>query len=45
LKVLQVIERDHLAANARAVGDFLLAELSRLAARHPSVLRRCAGWA
>jgi acetylornithine aminotransferase/acetylornithine/N-succinyldiaminopimelate aminotransferase len=43
LKVLQVIQRDHLAANAREVGSFLLAELSRLAARHPSVLRQVRG--
>jgi acetylornithine/N-succinyldiaminopimelate aminotransferase len=43
LKVLQVIQRDHLAANARAVGDFLQVELSRLAARYPSVLRQVRG--
>jgi acetylornithine aminotransferase/acetylornithine/N-succinyldiaminopimelate aminotransferase len=43
LKILEVIERDHLAANARAVGDFLLAQLSSLAARYPSVLREARG--
>jgi acetylornithine aminotransferase/acetylornithine/N-succinyldiaminopimelate aminotransferase len=43
LKVLHVIQRDNLAANARAVGEFLLGEMSRLAARHPSVLRQARG--
>jgi acetylornithine aminotransferase/acetylornithine/N-succinyldiaminopimelate aminotransferase len=43
LKVLEVIERDHLAANARTVGDFLLTELSRMTARHPAVLRQVRG--
>jgi acetylornithine aminotransferase/acetylornithine/N-succinyldiaminopimelate aminotransferase len=43
LKVLQVIQRDHLAANARAVGDFLLAELARLAVRYPSIIRQVRG--
>jgi len=43
LKVLEVIERDHLAANARMVGDFILAELSRLVAKHPAVLRQVRG--
>src|SRR5580693_4587208 len=43
LKVLEVIERDNLAANARTIGDFLLAELSRLTARYPSVLRQVRG--
>ena len=43
LTVLRVIQRDRLAANARAVGDFLLAELSRLSIRHPSVLRQVRG--
>jgi acetylornithine/N-succinyldiaminopimelate aminotransferase len=43
LKVLEVIERDRLAANARSVGDFLLVELSRLTARYPAVLRQVRG--
>jgi acetylornithine aminotransferase/acetylornithine/N-succinyldiaminopimelate aminotransferase len=43
LKVLQVIERDGLAANARAVGSFLLAELTRVAEKYPSVVRQVRG--
>ncbi len=43
LKVLEVIQRDHLAANARAEGDFLLGELARMVARYPSVLREARG--
>jgi len=43
LKVLQVIERDGLAANARAVGSFLLAGLTQVAEKYPSVLRQARG--
>ncbi len=43
LKVLEVIERDHLADNARALGGFLLDELSRLTARYPTILRQARG--
>jgi acetylornithine aminotransferase/acetylornithine/N-succinyldiaminopimelate aminotransferase len=43
LKVLQVIERDGLAANARAVGNYLLAELARVAEKFPLVLREVRG--
>jgi acetylornithine aminotransferase/acetylornithine/N-succinyldiaminopimelate aminotransferase len=43
LKVLEVIERDGLAANARAVGSFLLSELARLAAAFPQVIRQVRG--
>ncbi|MGO8698012.1 MAG: acetylornithine transaminase [Limisphaerales bacterium] len=43
LKVLEVVERDGLANNARAVGDFLLAELKRLAAAFPQVIRDARG--
>ena len=39
----EVIERDGLAANARAVGSFLLAELTRLAEKYPSVVRQVRG--
>jgi acetylornithine/N-succinyldiaminopimelate aminotransferase len=44
LKVLEVIERDDLAANARSVGDFLLGELDSLAKRYPRVLREVRGF-
>ncbi len=43
VEVLQVIERDGLAANARAVGSFLLAELARVAEKYPSILREVRG--
>lgn len=43
LKVLEVIERDRLEDNARQTGDFLLAELNRLAAKHPGVLKGARG--
>ena len=43
LKVLQVIERDGLAANARAVGSYLLAEVARVAEKYPSVVREVRG--
>jgi acetylornithine/N-succinyldiaminopimelate aminotransferase len=43
LKVLEVVERDGLAANARMVGSFLLAELGRLAAAFPRVIREVRG--
>jgi L-lysine 6-transaminase len=38
LRVLDVIARDNLAANARHIGDFLLAELKLLAQKFPTVL-------
>jgi len=43
LKVLEVIERDGLAHNARSVGNFLLTELKQLAAAMPNVLREARG--
>ena len=43
LKVLEVIERDHLADNARQTGDFLKRELQRLVNTYPQVLRRVRG--
>lgn len=39
LKVLEVIQRDRLADNARQVGDYLKNELLRLAAKHPGALK------
>jgi len=43
LKVLDVIERDHLAENARTVGDFLKSELLRLAGTYPNVIKGVRG--
>jgi acetylornithine aminotransferase/acetylornithine/N-succinyldiaminopimelate aminotransferase len=43
LKILQVIEREGLAGNARAVGDFLHEELTRIGQKYPSVLRQIRG--
>ena len=38
LKVLEVIEREKLAENARTLGDFFTTELSRLAKKYPGVI-------
>src|SRR5205814_2441507 len=38
LKVLEVIERDQLADNAREIGRFMMDELQRLIRKFPSVL-------
>ncbi len=43
LKILQVIEREGLAGNAREVGDFLREELTRIWQKHPSVVRQVRG--
>jgi acetylornithine/N-succinyldiaminopimelate aminotransferase len=43
LKVLEIIERDHLADNARRLGDWLKAELQRLAQSDPRVIRAVRG--
>jgi acetylornithine/succinyldiaminopimelate/putrescine aminotransferase len=43
LKIFEVIERDALAANARALGDFLRDELTRVWRKHPSVIRQVRG--
>lgn len=43
LKVLEVIEREKLEANARAVGEILKAGLLQLKARHPQVIREVRG--
>ena len=44
LKILDVIERDHLAESARRVGDFLLNELRLLAKKHSRVVRDVRGF-
>jgi acetylornithine/N-succinyldiaminopimelate aminotransferase len=43
LKILDVIERDHLAENARRTGDFLVGELQQLRQKYPQVLRAVRG--
>jgi acetylornithine/N-succinyldiaminopimelate aminotransferase len=44
LKILEVIERDGLADNARDIGGFILAELQRLIRKFPTVLREARGF-
>jgi acetylornithine/succinyldiaminopimelate/putrescine aminotransferase len=39
LKIFEVIEREHLAENARATGDFLLRELQTIQQRFPKVVK------
>src|SRR5262245_6618467 len=43
LKVLEVIEREGLADNARTTGEYLKSGLERLAERYPNVLTRVRG--
>ena len=43
LKILEVIERDNLAANARSLGGWLKAELERLADTYPQVVTNVRG--
>lgn len=43
LRVLDVIEREHLAEHARAIGGWLHAELERLAGRFPAFIRNVRG--
>jgi acetylornithine aminotransferase/acetylornithine/N-succinyldiaminopimelate aminotransferase len=43
LRVLEVIEREHLDQNARQVGEFLKAGLERLASKHPGVVATVRG--
>jgi acetylornithine/N-succinyldiaminopimelate aminotransferase len=44
LKILEVIERERLAENARRVGDFLLNELQGLKEKYPRVVRDVRGF-
>ena len=44
LKVLEVIERDQLADNAREIGRFIMDELQRLIRKFPSVLKEARGF-
>jgi 4-aminobutyrate aminotransferase-like enzyme len=41
--VLEVIDRENLAENARAVGDYLKTSLQQLAQKFPSVLKSARG--
>ena len=43
LKVLEVIQREQLEANARNLGEFFKAGLQQLAARHPDVIQTVRG--
>lgn len=43
LKVWQVVQRDKLADNARVIGQFLAAELNRIAAKFPNVIKTVRG--
>ncbi|HEX4640985.1 MAG TPA: aspartate aminotransferase family protein [Chthoniobacterales bacterium] len=43
LKVLEIIERDSLADNAREIGRFMMDELQRLIRKFPSVLKEVRG--
>ncbi len=43
MKVLEVVERDHLADHARQTGQFLKAELEKLAVKHPRVISAVRG--
>tara|TARA_B110000014_G_scaffold258315_1_gene244226 strand:+ start:1033 stop:2268 length:1236 start_codon:yes stop_codon:yes gene_type:complete len=42
-KILEVIDRDSLAANARALGQFFLNELARLQEKYPTAIREVRG--
>jgi len=43
LRVLDVIQRDDLAANARRIGDFLIQKLKKLQQQFPTILREVRG--
>ncbi|MDB6035237.1 MAG: aruC [Verrucomicrobiales bacterium] len=43
LKIMEVIQRDRLEENVRSVGDYLKAELGRLAKQYPKVLKTVRG--
>jgi acetylornithine/N-succinyldiaminopimelate aminotransferase len=43
LKVLEVIERDHLERNARETGDYFLGELRRFVRQYPKVVKDARG--
>ena len=39
LRIMEVIERENLADNARVLGDWLKSEINRLAAKYPGVIK------
>ncbi len=43
LRIMEVIEREHLAENARTLGDWMKSEIARLAAKHPTVIKGARG--
>ena len=43
LKILEVVRRENLAGNARAVGEFLRNGLAEIATQYPSVIREVRG--
>ena len=43
LKIIEVIERDHLADHVRTLGEFLRSELERMIAAYPQVLKSVRG--
>jgi acetylornithine aminotransferase/acetylornithine/N-succinyldiaminopimelate aminotransferase len=44
LKILEIIERDQLAGNAREIGSFIVGELQRLIRKFPGVLKEVRGF-
>ncbi len=44
LKILEVIQRDHLADNARAIGEFVKTQLEMLVQKYPAVLKNVRGF-
>jgi acetylornithine/N-succinyldiaminopimelate aminotransferase len=44
LKILEIIERDHLARNAETTGGFLISELKSLQERFPQLIREVRGF-
>jgi acetylornithine/N-succinyldiaminopimelate aminotransferase len=44
LKILEVIERDHLASNAKCIGDFLISELKKIQHTFPEVVAAVRGF-
>jgi acetylornithine aminotransferase/acetylornithine/N-succinyldiaminopimelate aminotransferase len=43
LKILQVIQQENLAANARQLGDYLKGSLQRLAQKYPAIIKDARG--
>ena len=43
LKILEVIERDDLAGNARQLGEFFISQLGEMKTKHPEILKEVRG--